>query len=119
MRHNILCSDEVCFSLCATDGLKTVCQAPQDMEGRWLAELGMQLRMECHQSLGYQDYLFLTSVGFIIFSAGTMSAWVTGVLMVLYERCTKNANMKPEGEDEGAGGDTPRNGDLSKPGEKV
>ncbi|KAJ8274515.1 hypothetical protein COCON_G00091400 [Conger conger] len=95
------------------DGLKTVCQAPSDMEGRWLAEVGMQLRMECHQSLGYQDYIFLTSVGFLIFSAGTVSAWVMGVLMVLYERCTKSTDVMPDGEEEGG------DGGLSKPGEKV
>ncbi|XP_035279077.1 leucine-rich repeat-containing protein 52-like [Anguilla anguilla] len=97
---------------------KTVCQGPPDMEGRWLSEVGMQLRTDCHQRLGYQDYIFLTSVGFLIFSAGTVSAWVMGVLMVLYERYNKNANGH-EDEDEEEGGVTHGNGDLSKPGVKV
>ncbi|KAJ8357291.1 hypothetical protein SKAU_G00200850 [Synaphobranchus kaupii] len=95
---------------------KTLCQGPPDMEGRRLAEVGMQLRVDCHQSLGYQDYLFLTSVGFLIFTAGTVSAWVMGVLMVLYERYSKKAEGQQEDEEEGAV--THANGDLSKPGAK-
>uniref|UniRef100_A0AAQ4PND1 LRRNT domain-containing protein n=1 Tax=Gasterosteus aculeatus aculeatus TaxID=481459 RepID=A0AAQ4PND1_GASAC len=54
-----------------------------------MAEVGMQLRADCHQGLGYWDYLFFIAIGFVIFSAGTVSAWVMGVLMVLYERYSK------------------------------
>uniref|UniRef100_W5KCE6 Si:dkey-52j6.3 n=1 Tax=Astyanax mexicanus TaxID=7994 RepID=W5KCE6_ASTMX len=34
-------------------------------------KVGMQLRSECHQGLGYWDYLFFIAIGFVIFSAGT------------------------------------------------
>uniref|UniRef100_A0A3Q2DG50 Si:dkey-52j6.3 n=1 Tax=Cyprinodon variegatus TaxID=28743 RepID=A0A3Q2DG50_CYPVA len=33
------------------------------------------LRTDCHQGLGYWDYLFFIAIGFVIFSAGTVSAW--------------------------------------------
>ncbi|KAJ8378491.1 hypothetical protein AAFF_G00239550 [Aldrovandia affinis] len=100
------------------EGSESMCQGPPGVAGRQLAEVGMKLRMECHQSLGYWDYLFLTAVGFLIFSAGTVSAWVMGVLMLLYERYTKSKDTMQEGEEEGEGGGggiANGNGHLSKP----
>ncbi len=118
---------------CLDEG-QTVCQGPPDMLGQRLAEVGMQLRLECHQGLGYWDYLFFIAIGFIIFSAGTVSAWVMGVLMVLYERYSKRKSEEFDSEDEeetvtrgagsgggggGGGGGNHGNGDLSKPGMQV
>lgn len=80
----------------------------------------MQLRTDCHQGLGYWDYLFFIAIGFVIFSAGTVSAWVMGVLMVLYERYHKKKSQEQDSDDEdeddrgGMGCGTQRNGDLSK-----
>ncbi|KPP69666.1 leucine-rich repeat-containing protein 52-like, partial [Scleropages formosus] len=103
------------------DGGQTLCQYPPDMSGQRLSEVGMQLRAECHQSLGYWDYLFFIVIGFVIFSAGTVSAWVMGVLMVLYERYSKRKSEELDSDDEqergGAGlGGAQGNGDLRKPG---
>ncbi|KAK7150624.1 hypothetical protein R3I93_011767 [Phoxinus phoxinus] len=110
---------------------QTVCQGPPDMLGQRLAEVGMQLRSECHQGLGYWDYLFFIAIGFVIFSAGTVSAWVMGVLMVLYERYSKRKSEELDSDDEeetvirgagcggGGGGGNHGNGDLSKPGMQV
>lgn len=92
------------------------------MLGQRLAEVGMQLRSECHQGLGYWDYLFFIAIGFVIFSAGTVSAWVMGVLMVLYERYSKRKSEELDSEDEETatrGGGNHGNGDLSKPGMQV
>ncbi|XP_076873310.1 leucine-rich repeat-containing protein 52 [Brachyhypopomus gauderio] len=69
---------------------QTVCHSPDEMQGRRLAELGKQLRADCHQGLDYWDYLFFTVVGFVIFSAGTIAAWVMGVFMVLCEHYKKS-----------------------------
>lgn len=102
-----------------------MCQGPPDMLGQRLAEVGMQLRLECHQGLGYWDYLFFIAIGFVIFSAGTVSAWVMGVLMVLYERYSKRKSEELDSEDEetatrgGGSGGNHGNGDLSKPGMQV
>lgn len=91
----------------------------------------MQLRADCHQGLGYWDYLFFIAIGFVIFSAGTVSAWVMGVLMVLYERYSKRKSEEVDGDSEGdrggngggggsgAGGGNQGNGDLSKPSMQV
>ncbi|CAF97605.1 unnamed protein product [Tetraodon nigroviridis] len=68
---------------------QTVCGSPADMQGRRLGEVGLQLRTLCHQTLGSLDYLFFVVIGFVIFAAGTVSAWMMGVVMVLYERYIK------------------------------
>ncbi|TMS20366.1 leucine-rich repeat-containing protein 52 [Larimichthys crocea] len=99
---------------------QTVCHNPPELAGQRLAEVGMQLRTDCHQGLGYWDYLFFIAIGFVIFSAGTVSAWVMGVLMVLYERYHKKKSQEQDSDDEdeddrgGMGCGTQRNGDLSK-----
>ncbi|XP_030220857.1 leucine-rich repeat-containing protein 52-like [Gadus morhua] len=90
---------------------QTVCGAPADLRGRRVAEVGPGLRARCHQALGSWDYLFFILIGFVIFAAGTVSAWGMGVVMVLYERYVKrkDAQGDPEGggrgEAEGEGGE--------------
>lgn len=92
----------------------------------------MQLRADCHQGLSYWDYLFFIAIGFVIFSAGTVSAWVMGVLMVLYERYSKRKSEEFDSEDEDRGGvgggagvrrdgdeENQGNGELSKPSTQV
>ncbi|XP_061636553.1 leucine-rich repeat-containing protein 52-like [Phyllopteryx taeniolatus] len=101
---------------------QTVCHNPAELAGRHLAEVGMQLRADCHQGLGYWDYLFFVAIGFVIFSAGTVSAWVMGVLMVLHERYSKRKSEELDSDDEdarGGGGGKQGNGDVSKPGVQV
>lgn len=91
-----------CFSVCVcvTDEGQTVCGSPADMQGRRLGEVGIQLRTLCHQTLGSWDYLFFVVIGFVIFAAGTVSAWVMGVIMVLYERYIKKKDEQLDDEDE-------------------
>ncbi|XP_043984956.1 leucine-rich repeat-containing protein 52-like [Gambusia affinis] len=106
---------------------QTICYNPPELAGQRLAEVGMQLRADCHQGLGYWDYLFFIAIGFVIFSAGTVSAWVMGVLMVLYERYSKRKSEELDSEDEdergpmngSGGGGNQGNGDLSKPNMQV
>ncbi|KAM4604626.1 leucine-rich repeat-containing protein 52-like [Polymixia lowei] len=78
---------------------QTVCGTPADMQGSRLGEVGLQLRTLCHQSLGSWDYLFFIVIGFVIFAAGTVSAWVMGVVMVLYERYIKKKDEQLDPED--------------------
>lgn len=94
------------------------------MRGRRLAEMGMQLRTECHQGLGYWDYLFFIAIGFVIFSAGTVSAWVMGVFMVLYERYSRRKGDTVNSEDDEknairGSASNHGNGDLTKPSMQV
>uniref|UniRef100_A0A8C5HZW0 LRRNT domain-containing protein n=1 Tax=Gouania willdenowi TaxID=441366 RepID=A0A8C5HZW0_GOUWI len=55
--------------------------------------VGLQLRTLCHPTLGSWDYLFFVVIGFVIFAAGTVSAWMMGVVMVLYERYVKKQDQ--------------------------
>ncbi|XP_030015269.1 leucine-rich repeat-containing protein 52-like [Sphaeramia orbicularis] len=80
---------------------QTVCGSPADMQGRRLGEVGVQLRTICHQTLGSWDYLFFVLIGFVIFAAGTVSAWVMGVIMVLYERYIKKKDEQLDLDEEG------------------
>ncbi|MEQ2188159.1 hypothetical protein GOODEAATRI_012139 [Goodea atripinnis] len=106
---------------------QTICHNPPELAGQRVAEVGMQLRADCHRGLGYWDYLFFIAIGFVIFSAGTVSAWVMGVLMVLYERYSKRKSEELDSEDEdergpmhgSGGGGNQGNGDLSKPSMQV
>ncbi|KAG9343111.1 hypothetical protein JZ751_014083, partial [Albula glossodonta] len=82
---------------------QTVCQSPMEMEGRRLGEVGIQLRTDCHQRLDYWDYVFLAAIGFLIFSAGTVSAWVMGVLMLMYERWAKTFEGEEDDDEEEVG----------------
>lgn len=83
-----------------TDEGLTVCGSPADMQGRRLGEVGIQLRTLCHQTLGSWDHLFFVVIGFVIFAAGTVSAWVMGVIMVLYERYIKKKDEQLDVDDE-------------------
>ncbi|XP_041960617.1 leucine-rich repeat-containing protein 52-like isoform X2 [Alosa sapidissima] len=79
---------------------QTVCEGPPDLRGLRLAELGLHLRTQCHPSLGHQDYLFFIAIGFVIFAAGTVLAWLTGVVMVLFERYVKREDGELDSERE-------------------
>ncbi|XP_053739491.1 leucine-rich repeat-containing protein 52-like [Synchiropus splendidus] len=79
---------------------QTVCSSPDEMQSRRLGEVGFELRTLCHQSLGSWDYLFFVIIGFVIFAAGTVSAWMMGVVMVLYERYIKKKDEHQEQDEE-------------------
>ncbi|KAK7944783.1 hypothetical protein WMY93_000511 [Mugilogobius chulae] len=80
---------------------QTVCGSPADLQGSRLGEVGVQLRTLCHQTLGSWDYLFFVLIGFAIFAAGTVSAWLMGVIMVLYERYIKKKDQQVDPDEEG------------------
>lgn len=85
-----------------------MCGSPPDMQGRRLGEVGIQLRTLCHQTLGSWDYLFFVVIGFVIFAAGTVSAWLMGVVMVLYERYIKKKDEQLDADNEEETGETGR-----------
>ncbi|KAK1165117.1 leucine-rich repeat-containing protein 52-like [Acipenser oxyrinchus oxyrinchus] len=101
------------------DDESTLCRGPAPLSGMRLSELGLKLRVDCHQGLDSWDYLFLLTVGFLIFSGGTVSAWVMGVVMLLYERWENKQENEEGDEEEGSGGEKQGNGDLNKPIQQV
>lgn len=80
---------------------QTVCRSPADLQGSRLGEVGIELRSLCHQTLGSWDYLFFVLIGFAIFAAGTVCAWIMGVIMVLYERYIKKKDQQVDPDEEG------------------
>lgn len=90
----------ISISFCVVDEGQTVCGTPEDKEGQRLGELGMELRTLCHQTLDSLDYLFFVLIGFVIFAAGTVSAWVMGTVMVFYERYIKKKSQQPDTDEE-------------------
>ncbi|KAM6219365.1 leucine-rich repeat-containing protein 52 [Rhynchocyon petersi] len=77
------------------DEQNATCSEPTELAGWPITQVGNPLQYMCITHLDYQDYIFLLLIGFCIFAAGTVAAWLTGVCAVLYE----NARRKSE-EDE-------------------
>lgn len=61
-----------------------------------------QLHFSCLTQLYKQDYVFLCLVGFCIFLAGTMAAWLAGVCAVIYEAYASKGEEEEEEEEDTA-----------------
>ncbi|XP_059137084.1 leucine-rich repeat-containing protein 52 [Peromyscus eremicus] len=77
------------------DGQSATCTEPAELKGWPIAKVGNPLQYKCITHLDQQDYIFLLLIGFCIFAAGTVAAWLTGVCAVLYQ----NAHRKSAGDD--------------------
>ncbi|XP_062985705.1 leucine-rich repeat-containing protein 52-like [Elgaria multicarinata webbii] len=84
------------------DSDNVTCYSPAFVHGlRMLEEAQQELHYKCYIHFDDQDYLFLGLVGFCIFSAGTVLAWLLGVCAVIYEFLTATGE-DDEDEDETA-----------------
>uniref|UniRef100_A0A7M4FTY7 Leucine rich repeat containing 52 n=1 Tax=Crocodylus porosus TaxID=8502 RepID=A0A7M4FTY7_CROPO len=61
------------------------CYSPSELRGWPVPDVETQLHYICLTHLYQWDYIFLGLVGFCIFSAGTLAAWLAGICAVLYE----------------------------------
>ncbi|KAM7336232.1 hypothetical protein ACRRTK_004725 [Alexandromys fortis] len=77
------------------DGQNATCTEPTELSGWPITRVGNPLQYMCITHLDHQDYIFLLLIGFCIFAAGTVAAWLTGVCAVLYQ----NAHRKSSGDD--------------------
>lgn len=77
------------------DGQNATCMEPAELSGWPITRVGNPLQYMCITHLDHQDYIFLLLIGFCIFAAGTVAAWLTGVCAVLYQ----NAHRKSGGDD--------------------
>ncbi|XP_070797141.1 leucine-rich repeat-containing protein 52-like [Pituophis catenifer annectens] len=81
------------------DPANVTCYSPVFMHGlKMLEEMQEELYYKCYIHFSNQDYLFLGLVGFGIFSAGTVLAWLMGVCAVIYEYLTAREDDKEEVE---------------------
>ncbi|XP_008846450.1 leucine-rich repeat-containing protein 52 [Nannospalax galili] len=78
-----------------SDGQNATCMEPEELMGWPIKQVGNPLQYMCITHLDHKDYIFLLLIGFCIFAAGTVAAWLTGVCAVLYQ----NAHRKSNGDD--------------------
>lgn len=81
------------------DDANATCVEPTELAGWPITQVGNPLRYMCITHLDRQDYIFLLLIGFCIFSAGTVAAWLTGVCAVLYQNALRKSS-EDEAEDE-------------------
>ncbi|KAF0882352.1 leucine-rich repeat-containing protein 52 [Crocuta crocuta] len=81
------------------DAQNATCAEPAELTGWPVAQVGNPLRYMCITHLDRRDYLFLLLIGFGIFSAGTVAAWLTGMCAVLYQSARRKSSDE-EAEDE-------------------
>ncbi|KAM5237497.1 leucine-rich repeat-containing protein 52 [Ctenodactylus gundi] len=74
------------------DDENATCTEPTELAGWPIAQVGNPLRYMCLTHLDRQDYVFLLLIGFCIFAAGTVAAWLTGVCAVLYQHAHRRSN---------------------------
>ncbi|NXP45041.1 LRC52 protein, partial [Heliornis fulica] len=67
------------------DADNITCYTPAGRHALKVHALEAQLHISCLTQLYKQDYVFLCLVGFCIFFAGTMVAWLAGICAVIYE----------------------------------
>eukprot|EP00075_Anas_platyrhynchos_P029441 XP_027318694.1 leucine-rich repeat-containing protein 52 [Anas platyrhynchos] len=81
------------------DADNITCYTPKAFRAWKLPAAEVQLRSSCLTQLHKQDYIFLCFVGFCIFFAGTVVAWLAGVCAVIYQVHTSKGEEDEEEED--------------------
>ncbi|XP_012494993.1 PREDICTED: leucine-rich repeat-containing protein 52 [Propithecus coquereli] len=82
-----------------SDDLNATCMEPTELKGWPITRVGNPLRYMCLTHLDHQDYIFLLLIGFCIFAAGTVAAWLTGVCAVVYQNARRKSS-EDDAEDE-------------------
>ncbi|KGL85042.1 Leucine-rich repeat-containing protein 52, partial [Tinamus guttatus] len=81
------------------DAENITCYVPEGLRGLKMPTVQAQLRANCLTQLHEQDYIFLCLIGFCIFSAGTVVAWLAGICAVIYEVHTAKGEDEEEEEE--------------------
>ncbi|XP_065698526.2 leucine-rich repeat-containing protein 52 [Patagioenas fasciata] len=82
------------------DGDNITCYTPAGLRALKIPAVEAQLDFSCLTKLYKQDYIFLCLIGFCIFFAGTVAAWLAGVCAVIYEVHTVKGEEEKEEENE-------------------
>uniref|UniRef100_A0A8B9SAV2 Leucine rich repeat containing 52 n=1 Tax=Apteryx owenii TaxID=8824 RepID=A0A8B9SAV2_APTOW len=82
------------------DAENITCYMPEGLRGLKMPAVQAQLQFNCLTQLHKQDYIFLCLIGFCIFSAGTVAAWLAGICAVIYEVHTAKGEDDEEEEEE-------------------
>ncbi|KAK4819440.1 hypothetical protein QYF61_004590 [Mycteria americana] len=81
------------------DADNITCYTPEGLRALKMPAVEAQLHFNCLTQLDKQDYIFLCLIGFCIFFAGTMAAWLAGICAVIYEVHTSKGEEEEEEED--------------------
>ncbi|NXE75566.1 LRC52 protein, partial [Cochlearius cochlearius] len=82
------------------DADNTTCYTPEGLRALKMPAVEAQLRFSCLIQLYKQDYIFLCLIGFCIFFAGTVAAWLAGICAVIYKVHTSKGEDGEEEEEE-------------------
>ncbi|KFQ31613.1 Leucine-rich repeat-containing protein 52, partial [Merops nubicus] len=82
------------------DAENITCHSPEGLRALEVPAVEAQLRLSCLTQLHKQDYIFLCLIGFCIFFAGTVAAWLAGICAVIYEFHTSKKEEEEEEEEE-------------------
>ncbi|NWR74637.1 LRC52 protein, partial [Centropus unirufus] len=81
------------------DADNITCYTPEGLRALKMPAVEAELHFSCLTQLYKQDYIFLCLIGFCIFFAGTLVAWLAGICAVVYEVHTSKGEEEEE-EDE-------------------
>ncbi|NWY06384.1 LRC52 protein, partial [Nothoprocta ornata] len=82
------------------DAENITCYVPEGLRGLKMPAVQVQLQANCLTRLHKEDYIFLCLIGFCIFSAGTVAAWLAGICAVIYEVHIAKGEDEEEEEEE-------------------
>ncbi|NXT89942.1 LRC52 protein, partial [Anhinga rufa] len=81
------------------DADNMTCYTPEGLRALKMPAVEAQLHFNCLTQLSKQDYIFLCLIGFCIFFAGTVAAWLAGIYAVIYKLHTSKGEEREEEED--------------------
>ncbi|XP_064520347.1 leucine-rich repeat-containing protein 52 [Pseudopipra pipra] len=82
------------------DADNITCYTPEGLRALRMQAVEAQLHFTCLTQLHKTDYVFLCLVGFCIFLAGTITAWLAGICAVIYKIHASKGEEEEEEEEE-------------------
>ncbi|XP_015725181.1 leucine-rich repeat-containing protein 52 [Coturnix japonica] len=82
------------------DADNITCYTPEALHALKMPAAEVQLQSSCQTQLHKQDYIFLCFIGFCIFFAGTVVAWLAGICAVIYQIHSSKEEEEEEEEEE-------------------
>ncbi|OXB84257.1 UNVERIFIED_CONTAM: hypothetical protein H355_007140 [Colinus virginianus] len=81
------------------DADNITCHTPEALRALRMPAAEVQLHASCQARLHKRDYIFLCFIGFCIFFAGTVVAWLAGICAVIYQIHSSKEEEEEEEED--------------------
>jgi len=86
----------------SADADNITCYTPEALRALKMPAAEVQLDSSCQTHLHKQDYIFLCFIGFCIFFAGTVVAWLAGICAVIYQIHSSKQEEEEEEEEKDA-----------------